>query len=46
VFCTRPNPAGERYLLLKSGPNAKHKRENRVIFEEYLRELQEAINRS
>jgi hypothetical protein len=46
VFCTRPQPVGARYLLLISRPQAKHKRENGIIFEEYLRDIQEAISRS
>jgi hypothetical protein len=46
IFCTRPQPAGERYLLLRSGPHAKHKRENGIIFEAYLCDIQEAISRS
>jgi hypothetical protein len=33
VFYTRPKPAGARYLLLRVGPNARHKRENGIIFE-------------
>jgi hypothetical protein len=45
VFCTRPMPAGSRYLLLKEGLNSRHKRENGIIFEAYLCNLQEAINR-
>ena len=32
--------------MLKAGPNARHKRENGIIFEAYLRDIQEAINRS
>jgi hypothetical protein len=44
-FCTRPKPnQGERYLLLKAMSDARHKRMNGSIFEEYLRDLQEAIN--
>jgi hypothetical protein len=39
VFCTRPQPAGVRYLLLKARPNARHKRENGIIFEAYLRDI-------
>jgi hypothetical protein len=44
VFCTRPQPAGARYLLLRSGPQARHKRENGIIFEAYLWDIQEAIS--
>jgi hypothetical protein len=46
IFCTRPQPAGARYLLLRSGPQARHKRENGIIFEAYLWDIQEAISRS
>jgi hypothetical protein len=46
VFATRPQPAGARYLLLRSGPQARHKRENGIIFEAYLWDIQEAISRS
>jgi hypothetical protein len=46
VFCTRPQPEGARYLLLRVGPNSRHKRENGIIFESYLQDMQEAINRS
>jgi hypothetical protein len=46
TFCTRPKPNhGERYLLLRATPDAKHKRMNRSIFEGYLRDLQEAIKK-
>jgi hypothetical protein len=45
VFCTIPKPVGARYLLLKVGPKARHKRENNIIFEEYLRDLHESISR-
>jgi hypothetical protein len=39
IFCTRPQRAEARYLLLRSGPQARHKRENRIIFEAYLRDI-------
>jgi hypothetical protein len=45
IFCNRPQRAGARYLLLKSGPQARHKRENGILFEAYLRYIQEDINR-
>jgi hypothetical protein len=46
TFCTRPKPnQGERYLLLRATLDSRHKRENGSIFEGYLRDLQEAINK-
>jgi hypothetical protein len=32
IFRTRPQPVGERFLLLRSGPHARHERENGIIF--------------
>jgi hypothetical protein len=46
VFATRPQPVGVRYLVLRSRPQARQKRDNGIIFEAYLREIQEAISRS
>ena len=46
VFATRPQPTRARYLVLRSGPQAKQKRDNGIIFEAYLWDMQEAINRS
>jgi hypothetical protein len=46
VFCNRPQPTGARYLSLRFGPQARNKRENGIIFEAYLRDIQEAIIRS
>jgi hypothetical protein len=43
VFCTRPKPQGERYLLLRSRLDVRNKRMNRSIFEGYLCDLQESI---
>jgi hypothetical protein len=37
TFCTTPQPGGARYRVLKSVPLAKHKKENGIIFEAYLR---------
>jgi hypothetical protein len=45
IFCNRPQRAGARYLLLKSRPQARHKRENGILFEAYLQDIQEDINR-
>ena len=38
-FCTRLQPTGARYLLLKSRPQDRHKRENGIVFEAYLRDI-------
>jgi hypothetical protein len=46
IFCTTPQPGGARYRVLRSGPLAKHKKENGIIFEAYLWEIQEAISRA
>jgi hypothetical protein len=46
VFCTTPQPGGERYRVLRSAPLAKHKRENGIVFKDYLWEIQEAIIRA
>jgi hypothetical protein len=46
VFSTTPQPGGVRYRVLRSGPLAKHKRENEIVFKAYLREIQEGINRA
>jgi hypothetical protein len=46
IFCTRPQPAGEGYLLLISGSQAKNKRENGIIFKSYLWDIQEYISQS
>jgi hypothetical protein len=46
VFCTRPQPAGARYLLLRSGPQSRHKREKGIIFEAYIRDIHESINQT
>jgi hypothetical protein len=46
VFCTTPQQGGARYRVLRSAPLAKHKRENGIIFEAYLREIQEVISRA
>jgi hypothetical protein len=46
IFCTTPWLGGARYHILKSTPLAKHKKENRIIFEAYLREIEEVINRA
>jgi hypothetical protein len=46
IFCTRLQPAGARYLLLRFGPQARHNRENGIIFEAYLWDIHEAISRS
>jgi hypothetical protein len=46
IFCTTPQPRGARYHILKSTPLAKHKKGNGIIFESYLWEIQEAINRA
>jgi hypothetical protein len=37
---------GARYLLLRYGPQARHKREKGVISKAYLWDIQEDINRS
>jgi hypothetical protein len=46
TFCTTPQPGGASYYVLKSAPLAKHKKENGIIFEAYLQEMQEVINRA
>jgi hypothetical protein len=46
VFCTTPQTEGARYRILRSAPLAKHKKGNGIVFEAYLREIQEAISRS
>ena len=46
IFCTTPQPGGVRYHVLKSMPLAKNKKGNVIIFESYLWEIQEAINRA
>jgi hypothetical protein len=46
TFCTTPQPGGARYRVMKSVPLANHKKENGIIFEAYLREMQEEINRA
>jgi hypothetical protein len=46
VFATTPQPGGARYRVLRSGPLAKHKKENGIVFEAYLWEIQEAISRA
>jgi hypothetical protein len=44
-FDTRPKPNyGARYLSLSVTSDAKHKKMNVVAFQEYLRDLQEAIS--
>jgi hypothetical protein len=44
-FGTRPKPnCGVRYLSLGVMSDAKHKKMNTVVFEGYLRDLQEAIS--
>jgi hypothetical protein len=32
IFCTRPQPTGVRYLLLRYEPRDRQKRDNRIIF--------------
>jgi hypothetical protein len=44
IFCTKPQPTGERYILLRSEPQGKHKRENGIIFEAYLWDIYEYIS--
>ena len=39
VFCTTPQPKGERYRVLRSTPLAKHKKGNGIIFKAYLLEI-------
>jgi hypothetical protein len=46
VFATTPQLGGARYLILRVGPLAKKKKENGIVFQEYLREIQEAIDRA
>jgi hypothetical protein len=46
TFCTTPQPGGVRYRVLKSMPLDNYKNENGIIFEDYLRERQEAINQA
>jgi hypothetical protein len=46
IFTTTPQPGGARYRVLRSRPLAKKKKENKIVFEAYLREIQEAINRT
>jgi hypothetical protein len=46
IFCTTPPLGGTRYCILKSMPLANHKKGNGIIFEAYLREIQEAINQA
>jgi hypothetical protein len=46
VFSTRPQLARVRYLLLRSGPQTRHNKENGIIFEAYLWNIQEAISQS
>jgi hypothetical protein len=44
VFSTRPQLGGARYILLRSDPEARHKRENGIIFEAYLWDIHEDIS--
>jgi hypothetical protein len=44
IFCTTPQPGGAIYRVLRSAPLAKRKRENGIVFEAYLRDIQEAIS--
>jgi hypothetical protein len=39
IFCTTPQPGGQRYCVLKSMPLAKRKKGNGIIFESYLWEI-------
>jgi hypothetical protein len=46
VFDTTPQPRGARYCVLRVGPLAKKKKEKEIVFEAYLQEIQEAIDRA
>jgi hypothetical protein len=39
IFGTTPQPGGARYHVLRNGPLAKHKKDNGIVFEVYLREI-------